>query len=99
MGMRGRRGGVAAAALPVLAVGLVCGKPLDDPVACQHATVDAEVPAHHESPHGRVFTRQLIRFVRQVGLVLAPVDQHQASVATWFPVALVRGLLPATPLA
>lgn len=65
---------MAAAALPVLAVGLVRGKPLDDAVAGQHATIDAEVPAYHKGTHGRILTSQLIRFVSQVGLVLAPID-------------------------
>lgn len=99
VGVCGRRGRVAAAALPVLAIGLVCRQPLDNAIAGQHATIDAEVPAHHEGTHGRVLACQLIRFVRQVGLVLAPVDQDQARVATGFPVTLVCGLFPPTPLA
>lgn len=94
-----RRRGSVTAALPMLPVGLVRRQTLDDPVAGQHAIVDGEAPAHHERTHGGVLPRQLVRLVRQIRLVLPPVDQYQARVPRGLPVAFVGGLCPSAALA
>lgn len=90
---------VMAAALAVLgAIRLVGGQALDNAVAREHAAVDAEVATHHEGAHGRVLTRQVVRLVSQVRLVLTPVNQHVACVPRGFPVAFVGGSTPAPSL-
>lgn len=80
VGVAGRCGRMTAA-LPVLPVGLVRRQTLDNPIAGKHAIVDGEASADHERTHGGVLTRQLVRLVGQIRLVLPPVDQYQASVA------------------
>ncbi len=89
---------MVAAALPVLAgaTTLVCRQALDDAVAGQHAPIDGEVPADHKGTHGGILLGQAIRFVCQICLVLAAVDQDQARIPTSVPVALVHGILPPT---
>ncbi|KFY10575.1 hypothetical protein V492_04943 [Pseudogymnoascus sp. VKM F-4246] len=74
-------------------------QPLDDTVPGQHPAIDREVAAHHEGTHGRVLLRQLIRFVRQVGTVLASIDEHETGEAGAAPVDLVHGVPPAAALA
>lgn len=94
-----RHGGRVAAALSVLAIGLVRWQTLDDAVAGQHAAIHREVPADHEGTHCRVLSRQLVRFVRQIRLVLASVNQHKASVPASVPEHVVRRLFPSAPVA
>lgn len=98
VGVTGCRGRVAAR-LSLFPVCLIGGQALDNAIARHHAAIDAEVTAHHEGAHGRILASQLVRLVRQIGLVLAPIDQHQARVPRRFPVALVGGLGPPTSLA
>lgn len=98
VGVRRHRGRVATA-LPVLAIGFVCWQALDDAVAGQHATIHREVPADHEGAHRRVLACQLVRFVRQIRLVLPPVDQHQAGVPARVPEHVVGGLFPSAAVA
>jgi hypothetical protein len=74
-------------------------QPLDDPVPGQHPAIDREVAAHHERTHGRVLLRQLIRFVRQVGTVLSPIDEHETGEAGAASVDLVHGVPPPAALA
>lgn len=93
MTMIGRRSVAASLSRPP-AGRLVRWQALDDSVAGQHATIDGEVAAHHESTHGRVLLGQATGFVREIRLVLTPIDQNQASVAVGVTVALVHGILP-----
>lgn len=69
---------------------------LDDAVAGQHAAIHGEVAAHHEGAHGGVLLGQDIRFVRQVRLVFAAVDEHEARVPAVVTVALVRRVYPSS---
>lgn len=48
---------------------------LDDSVAGEHATIDGEVAANHESPHSGILLRQLIRSVRLISLIFPAIDQ------------------------
>lgn len=89
-----RGGSVGAAAPAVLGPRLAGRKALDDAIAGQHAAVDREVTTDHECTHGSVLLSQFVRLVRQVCLVLAAVDEHQARVACGVPVALVHGVHP-----
>ena len=82
--------------LPVLAAGLVHGQSLDDAVPGQHAAVYGKAPADHESPHGRVLTREYVRFVCQVGLVLATIHKHETGPAVTAAVVLVLWVRPPT---
>lgn len=70
------------------------GKTLHNSIAGEHPTINRKVPAHHEGPHGGVLLGEAIRFVCQICLVLAAVDQDQASVATRITVAFVCRVLP-----
>lgn len=80
-----------------LAPGRLIGwKALDDPVARKHATIDRKVPANHEGSHGGILLSEMIRFVRQVGLVLAPINQDKARITTRISVTLVRRVSPPT---
>jgi hypothetical protein len=74
-------------------------KPLNDSVPGEHSTIDREVSAHHESSHGSVFLRQLIRFVRQIGTVLSPINLDETSEARFASVDLVQGVTPAATMA
>jgi hypothetical protein len=69
-------------------------KALHDSIPGKHPTIDREVSAHHEGPHGCILLGKAVRFVGEIGLVLATVDQNQASVATVVTVAFVRRVLP-----
>lgn len=90
-------GGVMAAAPPGSAVGgFVRGKPLDNPVAGQHAPIDGKVPANHKCTHCGVLLSQVPRFVCEISLVLAAVHLNQASVAAASTVALICGIKPPT---
>ena len=81
----------------LLALARVIGrKPLDDAIASEHASIDGEVPAYHEGPHGSVLLGQGVRFVRNVRLVLPSIDQHEARVPAGVPIALVGRVLPPT---
>lgn len=84
-------GGVAAL---VATLGLGHRQPLNDAVAGQHATIHREVAAHHEGSHGSVLLRQEIRFVGEIGLILAAVDHNEARVAAVVTVTLVRRIRP-----
>jgi hypothetical protein len=64
-------------------------KALYDPIPGKHPTIDREVPAHHEGPHGCVLLGQVVRFVCKICLVLASIDQDQARVSIGVTVALV----------
>jgi hypothetical protein len=83
-------------ASPLLAVGLVYRKTLDNTVPSQHAAVDGEVSAHHECTHGGVLLGQHVRFVCKIRLILAAVHENQASVTTAVTVTLVHRVLPST---
>lgn len=74
----------------------VCGgrKTLHDAIAGEHSTIDREIPAHHEGPHGGVLLSQAVRFVCKICLVLAPIDQNQAGVATRVTVTFVCRVSP-----
>lgn len=98
VGVAGRRGRVAAR-LSLFPGCVVGGKTLDNAIARHHTAIDAEVATHHERTHGRILASQFVGLVRQICLVLAPIDQHQARIPRRFPVALVGGLGPPTPLA
>lgn len=82
--------------LPVLAVGLVCREALDDPISGQHASIDGKVPADHERSHGRVLLGKDIRFVGEIGLILAAIHKDEAGIATGVAVALVHRIPPPT---
>lgn len=84
------------AASALLAIGFVCRKALDDPVPGQHASIHREVPAHHKSAHSRVLLSQEIRRIGQIGLVLAAVHQHVASVPAGLAVALIGWIMPSS---
>lgn len=84
------------AASPLLAVGLVCRKTLDNTVPGQHATVDGKVSAHHERTHGGVLLGQHVRCVCKIRLILATVHENQASVTAAVTVTLVHRVLPST---
>lgn len=94
-----RRCGRMTAALPVLPVGFVRWQTLDNSVTGQHAVVDGKASADHEGTHGGVLTRQLVRLVGKIRLILASVDQYQAGIARGLPVAFVCRLCPSTTLA
>lgn len=80
-----------------LAAGISIGRePLDNTIAGKHAAVDGKVAANHERAHGCVLLSQQIRLIRQVGLVLASVDQDKASKAIRITVTLVRGVCPSS---
>lgn len=75
---------------------LISWQALNDAVAGQHAAIDREVPAHHKGTHGGVFLGQIVGFVCKIGLVLAAIDQNQASVAVHVVEAVVHGIHPPT---
>lgn len=91
--------GRMAAALPVLPVGFVRRQTLDDPITGQHAVVDRKASADHERTHGGILTRQLVRLVGKIRLILPSVDQYQAGIARGLPIAFVCRLCPSTTLA
>ncbi|KAK6066582.1 hypothetical protein SCUP234_12012 [Seiridium cupressi] len=83
-------GGAVAGLLGAGVLARVSGwKALHKSIPGQHPTIDGEVSTHHEGPHGCVLLGQTVRFVGKICLVLAPVDQDQASVATRVTVAFV----------
>lgn len=90
---------VSTAALPVFAGCLICWQSLNDAVPGEHAAIDGEVPADHKGPHGRILLGKGVRFVREIGLILATVHKHQAGIAIGIAVALVHGIPPPTPAA
>jgi len=61
---------------PVAATMLIRRQSLNNAIACQHTSIYRKVPANHESPHGRILLSQSIGFVREICLVLAPVDEN-----------------------
>lgn len=73
------RRGVAALAATARIGG--SGQSLDDAVPGEHAAVDGEVAADHEGAHGGVFLGQDVRLVGEVRLILAAVDEDEASVS------------------
>ena len=75
------------------------GEALDNTISRQHASIHRKVAAHHESTHCCVFLREDTRFIREVGLILAAVDQHQACESTRVSVALVGGVGPSSTTA
>jgi hypothetical protein len=81
---------------PVPATALAGRQPLDHAVARQHASVDREVAAYHEGPHGRVLLSQPVGLVREVGLVLPAIDEHEAGEARRAAVRLVQGISPSS---
>lgn len=64
-----------------------------------HAIVDREVAADEVSTHGRVLTRERIRLVHCVGLVLAMIDPYCTAVPCRRLVEFVPGFRPVTPAA
>lgn len=76
------------------ALGLGGWQPLYNAVAGEHTTIDGEVAADHKGAHGGVFLGQDIRFVGEVGLVLAAVDEDETREAAVVTVALVRRVYP-----
>lgn len=82
-------------ALPA-AVRLRGWEALNNAVAGKHATIDREVSAHHEGPHGRVFLSQEVRLVGEIRLVFTAVDENKASEATVITVTLVHGVRPSS---
>lgn len=59
-----------------------------------HAVVDGKIAANEISAHRGVFTRQGIRFVVGVGLVLAVIDPHHTLEASTRGVGFVEGVRP-----
>lgn len=78
----------------VATLGLSGREPLDDAVTSQHTTIDRELTTHHEGSHGSILLSQDIRFVGQIRLVLATVDQHEACEAAGVAIARVRRIRP-----
>lgn len=81
---------------PVSATVLIRRQSLNNAVACQHTSIDRKVPAHHKRPHRCILLSQPIGFVREICLVLSPIDEYQTSVARRAPVRLVQGVAPAS---
>jgi hypothetical protein len=76
------------------------GKALNNAVTGQHASIDREVTAHHESTHGGVLLSQNVRFVCEIRLIFSAIDKDKASVAVVVvPVALVHGVCPSSTTA
>lgn len=71
-------------------------KALDNAIACQHASIDREVAAYHESTHGSVLLGQNIGFVCEICLIFTAIDKDQARVAVMVSVALVHGVCPSS---
>lgn len=92
---------VAAMMIPTVssmtgsAMALIRRQSLDDAIASQHTSIHREVAAHHEGAHSRVLLRQSVALVREVRLVFAPIDEHEAGEARRAPVRLVQGIPPA----
>jgi hypothetical protein len=61
---------------PVSATVLICRQSLNNAIACQHTSIHGKVPTNHECPHGCVLLSQSIGFVREISLVLSPIDKH-----------------------
>lgn len=82
----------------LLALARVIGRreTLDDAISSEHAPIDGKVPAHHKGPHRSVLLGQSVRFVRNVRLVLAAIDENQTGVPAGVPIALVGRVLPPT---
>jgi hypothetical protein len=72
---------------------------LDNTISGQHASIHGKVAAHHKSTHGCVFLGENIRFIREVRLILAAVNQDQACESTRISVALVGGVRPSSTTA
>jgi hypothetical protein len=66
---------------PVSATVLIRRQSLNNAIACQHTSIDRKVPADHERPHGCILLGQSIGFVREIRLVLSPIDEYQTGVA------------------
>jgi hypothetical protein len=66
---------------PVSATVLIRRQSLNNAIACQHTSIDRKVPANHERPHGCILLGQSIGFVREIRLVLSPIDEYQTGVA------------------
>ena len=66
---------------PVSATVLIRRQSLNNAIACQHTSIHGKVPADHERPHCRILLSQSIGFVRQIRLVLSPIDENQTGVA------------------
>jgi hypothetical protein len=94
MSMIGRRS--VATSLSGSPGGIVSWQALDDAVAGKHASIDREVSADHKSTHGCILLGQAAGFVCKIRLVLAAIDQNQASIAARVAVALVHGVHPPT---
>ena len=73
---------------------VISGQPLNNTVAGEHAAVDREVAADHKGTHGCILLGQAAGFVREICLILASIDQNQASVAVGIAVALIAGVPP-----
>ena len=78
------------------AAGVIRRQTLDNAIASEHAAIDRKVPANHEGTHGCVLLGQATGLVREIGLILAPIDQNQAGVAIGAPVALIARVMPPT---
>jgi len=61
---------------PVSATVLIRRQSLNNAIACQHTSIHGKVPTNHECPHGCVLLSQSIGFVREISLVLSPIDKH-----------------------
>jgi hypothetical protein len=77
-----------------VAAAVGCRQALDDAIACEHATIDGKVPAHHKGTHSRVFLSQDVGFVCKIRLILAPVDKNKARVAAVATVTLIHWVGP-----
>lgn len=67
---------------------------LHNSIPGKHSAIYGEVPAYHEGPHSCVLLGKSVRFVREIRLVLASIDQNEAGVAIVVTVAFVRRVLP-----
>lgn len=73
-------------------------KSLDDTIPGEHASINGEVAADHESSHRGILLCQLVGLVRLIGLVLAAIDQDQTGEAGAAAADLEHGIVPTTTL-